>query len=349
MKPAVSVIVAAYNSEGYIERCLRSIQQQTLNNIQLVVVDDGSTDATSSIIDEVLLEDGRARILHQENRGVSKARNAGIDLAEGEYLFFCDSDDWLETDALEALYLFGRENQLDLVYFDHYRDENNKSKRVSLFPSSFTSRNEDNVVEALRAASLYVPSARFETKYFNKTLYGGGAAWRYLVRRQVVDSGPIRFDSYLDGMMEDALFTFDLLGGCEAIGYLNAPLYHYVIHGGSTIHSYVPDCQGRFNRVIDRMEQRVSENPGASYIREAARMRTIEFVGKMCEMNLCNPGNSEPVKRRYERFKRYVRDVRVNNAIKDVKLTMFANYKVFLLVLLLKLHLYIIYWIIKLH
>lgn len=347
MKPAVSVIVAAYNSEKYIERCLRSVQQQTLREIQLIVIDDGSDDATGEIADRLLSDDTRSCVVHQENCGVSAARNAGITLAEGEYLFFCDADDWLEADALATLYGFGKDNNLDVVYFDHYRDAKTSASRIRLFPSAFVSTDDTSVVGALRAASLYVPSSRFKTRFFDRILYGGGAAWKYLTRRRIVLSGGARFDPYLDGMMEDALFTFDMLGSSRAIGYLDVPLYHYAVHDESTIHRYVPDCRVRFERVINRMEQRLAEHPDGTYIADAVQMRVVEFVGKMCEMNLCNPNNPASASERYGQFLSYVKDERVSGSIRGVKLTRLANRRVRILTILLKLHLYRLYWIIK--
>lgn len=105
MKPAISVIIPVYNTESYLERCLKSILSQSFTDIELLLVDDGSTDRSGAICDEYAVRDNRIKVLHQENGGVSSARNLGLDQATGEYVIFADADDYWVTDkALERLY-----------------------------------------------------------------------------------------------------------------------------------------------------------------------------------------------------------------------------------------------------
>lgn len=347
MGPSVSIIIAAYNSEKYIERCLSSIKNQYHKNIEIIVIDDGSTDGTGALIDKALSGDWRARVIHQNNQGVSQARNRGIDLASGEYLFFCDADDWLEVDAIGSLFRTAKKEQLDIVYFDHFRDSKAESKVIKLFPKSFVSKSDATVNDALRAAALYVPSANFKTKCFSKVLYGGGAAWKYIISRRVVLENKVRFDSRLDGMMEDAVFSFDVIKYCINIGYISRPMYHYLVHDNSTIHRYVPDCSLKFDRVIESVERRVATHPPCALTRKALNMRITAFIDKMCEMNLCNAENPDPDSVAYKVFLQYVgRDV-INRAVQEADLRLYGNSRVRLQVLLLKLRLYRIYWMIK--
>ena len=113
--PLISVIVPAYNIQDYIVRCIRSIQNQTYQNIEIIVVDDGSTDDTGAILDDLAKEDERLRIFHKENGGSSAARNLGIDNAKGEYLAFVDSDDYIEPDMMASLYSYIEETGLKIV------------------------------------------------------------------------------------------------------------------------------------------------------------------------------------------------------------------------------------------
>lgn len=347
MEPAVSIIVAAYNTEEYIAHCLTSIINQTYNNIEIIVIDDGSTDETGEIIDKALSGDKRAWIIHQDNQGVSRARNKGIESASGEYLFFCDADDWLEADAIGSLYSVAKEQDLDIIYFDHFRDSGPNSREIKLFPEPFVSTKDTAVNDALRAAALYVPSANFKTKCFNKILYGGGSAWKYMLRRQVVLANKVCFDSRLDGMMEDAIFSFDVIKHCINIGYISKPMYHYLVHDNSTIHRYVPDCSLKFDRVIESVERRLKAQPSSALIQKALNMRITAFIDKMCEMNLCNADNPSPDSTRYYAFLQYIKSDKVYKAIQEADLCLYGNNRVRLQVLLLKLHLYRIYWMIK--
>lgn len=116
--PKVSVIVAAYNAERYLKRCLDSIVAQTMKNWECVVVDDGSTDATGSIADSYALSDTRFRVIHKSNGGVSSARQAGLENSTGEYLIHFDSDDWADSEMFEEMYSFATSHHSDVLICD---------------------------------------------------------------------------------------------------------------------------------------------------------------------------------------------------------------------------------------
>lgn len=114
----VSVVVPVYNVELYLAECLDSIASQTLGDIEIICVNDGSTDGSADILDDYATRDERIVVIHQPNRGPSAARNAGTAVARGDYLYFFDSDDVLDFDALEALYSRSVEDRLDVLNFD---------------------------------------------------------------------------------------------------------------------------------------------------------------------------------------------------------------------------------------
>lgn len=103
MKQLISIIVPIYNAERYLSQCIESIANQTYQNLQIILVDDGSTDHSREIMGQYATEDNRIVCIHQANGGVSSARNAGLDVASGKYLTFCDADDWLESNYVEKL------------------------------------------------------------------------------------------------------------------------------------------------------------------------------------------------------------------------------------------------------
>jgi glycosyltransferase involved in cell wall biosynthesis len=112
----ISVIVPVYNVKEYLAKCLQSILEQTYKNIELICVDDGSTDGSGAICDEYAERDARVRVAHKVNGGVSSARNAGIELAQGDYIAFVDSDDWLDLDYFEqAVAILEREHPVSLL------------------------------------------------------------------------------------------------------------------------------------------------------------------------------------------------------------------------------------------
>ena len=103
MKPILSVIIPVYNIKNYLEECLNSVINQTLKEIEIILVDDGSTDGSAKICDNFASKDNRIIVVHQKNQGAGMARNAGIEIANGKYITFTDGDDYLETSAFETL------------------------------------------------------------------------------------------------------------------------------------------------------------------------------------------------------------------------------------------------------
>ena len=138
--PKVSVIIPVYNTEAYVEQTLRSIMGQTLRDIELIVVNDGSTDGSLSVLERIATGDDRIRLFTQPNKGLSQTRNAGIARARGEFIYFMDSDDLLEPDALERCYERCQSDRLDFVFFDAesfgttrgYSTKTNSSPRSSI-------------------------------------------------------------------------------------------------------------------------------------------------------------------------------------------------------------------------
>lgn len=126
-KNLITVIIPVYNSEKYIEKCLTSVTNQIYKNLEIIVVDDGSSDNSIDIIKNYAKKDNRIKIFSQENQGLSAARNVGLDLATGEYIVFLDSDDWLELDALSVAYEILTENNAEVVIWSYVREYNSKS------------------------------------------------------------------------------------------------------------------------------------------------------------------------------------------------------------------------------
>lgn len=121
----VSIIIPAYNVEKYIERCLKSAINQTLKAVEVIVVNDGSTDSTKTIIEYLAKQDSKVVVVNQKNSGVASARNAALEVANGEYIQYLDGDDWMEKETSEELYNYAKEKDLDIVVSDYWRDFDN--------------------------------------------------------------------------------------------------------------------------------------------------------------------------------------------------------------------------------
>lgn len=145
--PKISVIVPSYNSQDYIQRCVTSILQQTFSDYEIVIVDDGSTDNSVKMVDDIAAKHSCIKVVHQQNRGLAEARKTGIHASDGEYIVHVDSDDWLPKDSLETLYLRCTENNLDYcagvpyVYFSKENIAISKHNETGIFnKENFTTR-----------------------------------------------------------------------------------------------------------------------------------------------------------------------------------------------------------------
>ena len=213
--PLISIIVPVYNVKDYIEKCLDSICGQTYKKLEIIVVDDGSTDGSGEICDKYAQLDSRIKVLHQSNAGQSAARNKALDIAQGEYLGFVDSDDWIEEDMYEFLYHLVKENQADISICSHYKDRGAKSVAKYASGKVFVFTRD----EAIRALVI----DKQVRNYLVDKLY----------KRQLFDN--IRLP--LNRVYEDLAVSYKVFYGATKVVMQEIPKYHYVIREGSTTQS----------------------------------------------------------------------------------------------------------------
>ena len=138
----VSIIIPVYNMEKYLDRCVKSVLEQTYRELQIILVDDGSTDTSSSMCEEYASKDGRIHVIHKPNEGLGFARNSGLKLAKGIYIFFLDSDDWLPKDAIELLVHSSNNATFDVIRGMHYIQKGTSSKLAKFtFSEGIVNRN----------------------------------------------------------------------------------------------------------------------------------------------------------------------------------------------------------------
>lgn len=200
--PKISVIVPVYNVEKYLHRCIDSILAQTFADFELLLVDDGSKDASGSICDEYSEKDCRVRVFHKENGGVSSARNMGLDYARGEWITFVDSDDWISPDCLNE-------------YFKHF------DKDADLYIQGF----KDNEGHTMFLKEQYWEGEGIACRLqCLETLQLMGFVWNKLFRTAIIKDNKIRFDEKIT-MIEDLLFVYHYLFYAKFV--LNLPSTHY--------------------------------------------------------------------------------------------------------------------------
>lgn len=227
--PKVSVIIPCYNVEKYLRECLDSVINQTLHEIQIICVNDGSTDTTLSILEEYALRDERIQIIDKANSGYGNSMNRGFDLAEGEYLGIVESDDFAESDMFETLYHAAIENDLDVVKSGYYHYS--------------TSPQVNNVLDltAVKIAGkkVFCPMTDFRDPGRKVNFFKAPAAiWSAIYRRDFIRDNHIRFNETPGASYQDIGFCFKVWVKAKRVQMLDTCLLHYRIDNSqSSVHN----------------------------------------------------------------------------------------------------------------
>ena len=216
MRPMVSIIVPIYNAEQYLRRCVDSILNQEYTDFELLLVNDGSTDASGDICEEYGDRDPRVIVIQKENTGVSDSRNRALDRARGKYLQFLDSDDWITPDATRLFVRAAEEYGCDMVISDFYRVVGERlSTKGDIEEEGVLTREEF-------AAHMMENPADF---YY-------GVLWNKLYRRDIVEEHNLRMDTDIN-WCEDFMFNLEYIRYAKVFYALHAPIYYYVKRKGS--------------------------------------------------------------------------------------------------------------------
>lgn len=210
MKKKISIIIPVYNSEKYLIKCLESIINQTMQEIEIIIVNDGSTDQSLKILEKYKKNEKRIILLNKENEGVSIARNKALDIATGKYILNIDSDDWIEKKYCEEMYNKAERERLDILISDFYFVENkNKKYCKDLDIDENKILNKDEYIKIL-----------FEENF-------KGYLCNKLIRRDLYAKNKIKFDSDIN-IMEDMLVLSRLINKSQRIGKINKAYYFYI-------------------------------------------------------------------------------------------------------------------------
>lgn len=219
----ISIIVPIYNVEKYLHRCIESIVNQTYNDIEIILVDDGSTDGSLKICKEYADKDSRIKIIHQTNRGLVSARKAGIRIAQGQYIGFVDGDDYVEANMYEVLLGLIENQKVDFVHSGYYKNESQvnrggEAKRISCAsPKQKESVLKELVLDQTNRDSV-TPSI-----------------WSKLFKKEVIYSAYMRVDN-ANSYGEDLLCLCHCVNECDSFYIENQCFYHYVVREDSMSH-----------------------------------------------------------------------------------------------------------------
>ncbi len=257
-KPLISIVIPVYNVESFLPKCLDSILSQTYRNIEVVCVNDNSTDTSLKILNKYSQTDNRIKVINQENQGASVARNTALDNCTGDYIMFVDSDDWIEEDTCDIALDNINKYDADLVLWDYVREFSNTSQAKNIFKESVVF-DETDVKNKLHRRMIGLLGEELKTPEKADALC---TIWGKLYKAKLIQQEKIRFyDIRKIGTYEDGLFNLDVMNNVKRAVYIPNTLYHYRKNNSSSITRKVDlNFEKKRDHLYEYMKTYIDEN-----------------------------------------------------------------------------------------
>ena len=324
-KHTISIIIPVYNSEQYLKKCLDSIRAQTYNQLEIICVDDDSTDDSPVILEKYAAIDDRIKVIHKKNEGVSIARNTGLDNANGDYVLFVDSDDWIENTTCEIALKNLVEQNSDLVLWTYIRERKGESKEKEIFDTDLVF-TEEEVQKKLHRRMIGVIDEELAHPENADALC---TVWGKLYKRSIISQYNIKFYDIREiGTYEDGLFNLVYLQYVKKAVFLNKYLYHYRRTNDISItESYDEKLVQKWDKLFELMNQYIVHNE--------LPVEYIEALNNRISLSLIPLGINEMTKKcsvvdKIKRIKQIVCKKEYIRAVKSLKIQyMPIHWKIF--------------------
>lgn len=218
--PKVSIIIPIFNVEKYINKCIESVINQTLEDIEIILIDDESPDNCPLICDNYAAKDSRIKVIHKKNEGLGFARNSGLDIATGEYVTFLDSDDFVDLYTYEHLYNIAIKEDLDTLYYKFSRFTNENNIKPSQAINKIKEYSDNCVKELMLDIIASEPGAKVDHKIQCSSCTA-------IYKMSIINENNIRFHSERELISEDLIFNLDYLRYAIKAAFNNGEHYHY--------------------------------------------------------------------------------------------------------------------------
>lgn len=283
MIPKVSIIVPVYNVEKYLDRCLKSLINQTLKNIEIILVDDESPDNCPEMCDSYAENDSRIKVIHKKNGGLGFARNSGLEIATGEYFAFVDSDDYVDLDFYEKLYNAAKSGDYDLAqggisiqYGDRIERNNHPYENQSF---------DENGVKNILFPSVLGPDTYDKNCSDMSTCIG-------IYKLSLVKDNNIRFVSEREYISEDAVFDIEIFKHIKSAVIIDSAGYYYCYNEASLTHKYLPNRFEQIKKLCDYELSLVDNDMLRERIKSTFLINIIAAL-KLEAINYKKTGNKE--------------------------------------------------------
>lgn len=301
----VSVIVPVYNvPEKYLIKCVNSIINQSFSDLEIILVDDGTPNTSGRVCDELATHDNRITVIHQENRGLCGARNAGVKIASGKWISFVDGDDWIESDTYEILYNEGEKNNVDVVMFGYTKD----------YPSRSIKMNYDRFFDNKK-----VYRTPEDIKYLRRLIleYNANCAMAptKFIRKSVIEKYNIYHDEGLRQGAEGIEFNIRLFSAVQKAEFIDRNFYHYVYNDESITTTHSEENHKMVLNCFKKIKEEI--NLSDSNLKKAFFSRMKYVILTTAISGYFSPSNKVNYKEQKKGFKNYLRDELVIETLSD--------------------------------
>lgn len=221
--PKISIIIPVYNVEKYLDKCVQSAINQTLRDIEFILVDDESPDGCPQMCDDYAMQDCRIKVVHKKNGGLGFARNSGLEVAIGEYVTFLDSDDFVDLYTYEHLYGIAKKEELDAIYYKFKRFSNENEVTEEKLTNDTTKYQNENIKELMLDIIASEPSANVDHKIHCSSCTA-------MYRLDIIKNNNVRFHSERELISEDLIFNLDFLKYANKVAFNSGEHYHYRVN-----------------------------------------------------------------------------------------------------------------------
>lgn len=319
-----SVVVPCYNVERYLPQCIESLCKQTLVDIEIILVDDGSPDNSGKICDEWAEKDDRIKVIHKANGGVSAARNDGMAAATGEYIIFCDSDDWLPENALESLYNEGKRTNADVVIGDIYQNLYGKNTLARLYAEPFAT-SDRLFIDKMIQTDFYKTYCPMPAK--TGPAFGYGGPWNKAVKLEMLHKCNINFDERVKGIYDDIIYTAYILANAKTVAYITTPVYYYRLIPMSITRSFKANALEINKAIFNSWKEFMTDFDKNGMFIKPYYAVVIRRFAEIQPVYFFSDKNTKPLKERLAEMKAMLREEPYKTAIQKVDAHKLSTYQ----------------------
>lgn len=309
MDPKISIVVPVYNVEQYLRRSIDSILNQTLKNIEIILVNDGSTDNSLSICEEYQSRDKRIRVIDKENGGVSSARNAGIEVAKGKYIGFVDPDDWIDSNMFENLYFKAETTSSDICMCNFVIEANNQS-----IPNLMNIEQEILEGEDINKHLISNMLSGSDLNSGSQTIMG--SVWRLIVRRDLIERNNLKFELGVP-LMEDLIFCVNIFLKSNRVSIDKNLYYHYEKNDNSAVSIYRDNMLDLHLKVYKILKMIIKKEKLYTFFEKRLRIRYVNIFLEAIS-NEVNRNNRKKFKEKIIFIKKITQDKVLKKILKSL-------------------------------